>query len=139
MISAPTGCGEVQQEAEEEAPLEPECSDGERNAAEFSEMQQSATHTHTRTPYHTHSHTHNHIHARTHDAGNEKPALPPFFSPPSVEEVREYVKEKKLNIDSVDFVNYYSSNDWHLGGMKMKDWRLAARVWSGVQGRDAAG
>ena len=51
------------------------------------------------------------------------------FSPPTVEQVREYCWERGNNVDSQRFVDYYSSNGWMVGKNKMKDWKAAVRTW----------
>lgn len=51
------------------------------------------------------------------------------FTPPTVEEVAEYCRERKNSVDPVHFVDYYTSNDWKVGKNKMKDWRAAVRTW----------
>lgn len=51
------------------------------------------------------------------------------FSPPSVEDVREYCKEKGYNVDPDRFVDYYTSNGWKVGRNQMKDWKAAVRSW----------
>ena len=51
------------------------------------------------------------------------------FCPPSVEEVREYCKERGNNVDPEKFVDYYTANGWMAGKNKMKDWRAAVRNW----------
>lgn len=51
------------------------------------------------------------------------------FSPPSVDEVREYCKERGNNVDPEKFVDYYTANGWMAGKSKMKDWRAAVRTW----------
>ena len=53
------------------------------------------------------------------------------FSPPSVEEVREYCRERNNGVDPERFVDYYSSNGWMVGKHKMKDWKAAVRTWEG--------
>lgn len=122
---------EVPETIPQEAPGESCANEGERNAAESSEMQPNTPHnrTHNHTHNYNHTQTYNHAHYHTQDAGSEKPALAPF-SPPSVEEVRAYAKENKIDFDSAKFVDFYSANDWRLGTAKMKDWKLAVRVWS---------
>ena len=54
------------------------------------------------------------------------------FSPPSVEDVQEYAKEKgysEREFDPESFVNFYGSKGWVVGKSKMKDWRKAASGW----------
>lgn len=53
------------------------------------------------------------------------------FVPPTVEEVTEYIKEKKLHFDADKFVDFYESKGWYIGKNKMKDWKAACRTWEG--------
>ena len=57
------------------------------------------------------------------------------FTPPTLEEVRQYVKEKNLNIDPDYFFNYYDSDNWMKGNSRnskkepMKNWKQTAISW----------
>ena len=52
------------------------------------------------------------------------------FTPPTVEEVRAYCKERHNNVDAEQFVDHYTSNGWMVGGKsKMKDWKASVRTW----------
>lgn len=51
------------------------------------------------------------------------------FSPPTIDEVKAYCKERKNNVDAERFVDYYNSNGWMVGKNKMKDWKAAVRTW----------
>lgn len=51
------------------------------------------------------------------------------FTPPTLEEVAAYCRERGNHIDPQHFVNYYSANGWMVGKNKMKDWRAAVRNW----------
>lgn len=52
------------------------------------------------------------------------------FSPPSPDEVKEYLKElKNTTIDHNSFCDYYQSKGWMIGKNKMKDWKAAVRQW----------
>lgn len=51
------------------------------------------------------------------------------FTPPSVEEVREYCHERNNAIDPENFVDFYTSKGWMVGKNKMKDWKAAVRNW----------
>ena len=53
------------------------------------------------------------------------------FTPPSIEEVSQYCKERKNNIDANNFINYYSTNGWMRGKNKIKDWKACVRTWEG--------
>lgn len=55
------------------------------------------------------------------------------FVPPSVEEVTEYCRERKNNIDPQKFVDHYTTRNWVPKGytQQMKDWKAAVRTWEG--------
>ena len=52
------------------------------------------------------------------------------FTPPTLEEVEEYINEKGYNIRASKFVDYYTSNGWKVGKNPMKDWKAAVRSWA---------
>ena len=58
------------------------------------------------------------------------------FAPPTVEQVREYVKENGYSVDADRFVDFYQSKNWHVGKDKMTDWKAAVRGWSHRQRQD---
>lgn len=51
------------------------------------------------------------------------------FTPPSVEEVADYVSEKGYSVDAEEFVSHYESNGWMVGRNKMKSWHAAVATW----------
>lgn len=51
------------------------------------------------------------------------------FTPPTIEQVKEYCKERGNAVDPDRWFNYYSSNGWRVGKNPMKDWRAAVRTW----------
>ena len=51
------------------------------------------------------------------------------FTPPTVEEVKAYCKERQNHVDAERFVDYYTSNGWRVGKNPMKDWKAAIRTW----------
>jgi hypothetical protein len=53
----------------------------------------------------------------------------PRFTPPTVEQVREYCRGKGYTVDPEQFVDYYTSNGWKVGKNPMKDWQSAVRTW----------
>ena len=63
----------------------------------------------------------------------DKPPTRRRFSPPTVDDVREYCLSKGYAVDPDRFVDYYTSNGWLVGKNKMKDWRAAVRTWSGKE------
>lgn len=52
------------------------------------------------------------------------------FSPPTLEEVEEYVLSKGYSVDAERFVNYYGSIGWKVGKVKMTDWKKAVATWN---------
>ena len=59
--------------------------------------------------------------------GEDKPRK--RFTPPSVEEVAAYCRERKNGVDPQRFVDFYASKGWKVGNQPMKDWRAAVRTW----------
>jgi len=51
------------------------------------------------------------------------------FTPPLLKELKTYISEKQLSINSDDFINFYESKNWMVGKNKMKDWKASARGW----------
>ena len=52
------------------------------------------------------------------------------FTPPTLEEVEDYINEKGYNIRASKFIDYYTSNGWRVGRNPMKDWKAAVRSWA---------
>ena len=51
------------------------------------------------------------------------------FSPPTLEEVDSYIREKGYTVDAERFVNFYESKGWYVGKNKMKNWHAAIATW----------
>ena len=51
------------------------------------------------------------------------------FAPPSLEQVKEYCKERKNSVNAETFIDFYSSKGWLVGKNKMKDWKASIRTW----------
>lgn len=51
------------------------------------------------------------------------------FSPPSVDEVREYCRQRGNAIDPEAFVAFYASKGWKVGSQPMKSWKAAVITW----------
>ena len=51
------------------------------------------------------------------------------FSPPSVEDVEAYCRERGNSVNAEQFVDYYTANGWKVGKNPMKDWKAAVRTW----------
>ena len=62
-------------------------------------------------------------------AQSAKPPACTRFSPPSVQEIEDYCREKGFLLDAERFVDYYASIGWRVGKNPMKDWRAAVRTW----------
>jgi len=46
-----------------------------------------------------------------------------------LDEVAEYCKERRNNVDPERFIDFYESKGWMVGKNKMKCWRSAVRTW----------
>lgn len=51
------------------------------------------------------------------------------FTPPTVEDVASYCRERGNGVDAQRFVDFYASKGWKVGSSGMKDWRAAVRNW----------
>ena len=51
------------------------------------------------------------------------------FTPPTVEDVAAYCRERGNGVDAQRFVDYYASKGWKVGNAGMKDWHAAVRTW----------
>lgn len=51
------------------------------------------------------------------------------FTPPMVEDVEAYCRERGNGVDAQRFVDYYASKGWKVGKVGMKDWHAAVRNW----------
>ena len=60
------------------------------------------------------------------EGGNNTPQR---FIPPKLEEVEDYCKGRKNNINPKVFIDWNQSKGWMIGKNKMKDWKAAIRTW----------
>lgn len=51
------------------------------------------------------------------------------FKPPTIEEVKEYLKSKNSTIDAERFVNYYEATNWMRGKSKIQNWKACVKTW----------
>ena len=51
------------------------------------------------------------------------------FTPPAIDEVSSYCKERNNSVDPERFIDFYASKGWKVGNQPMKDWKAAVRTW----------
>ncbi len=51
------------------------------------------------------------------------------FTPPTLEEVSAYCRERGSSVDPQRFIDHYTANGWMVGRNHMKDWRATVRNW----------
>ncbi len=51
------------------------------------------------------------------------------FKKPTVDEVRDYCRERGNNVDPNAFVDFYAAKGWRVGNQPMKDWKACVRTW----------
>lgn len=51
------------------------------------------------------------------------------FTPPTVDEVNAYSKEKGYSVDGQMFVDYYETNNWVSNGKPIANWKLKVVTW----------
>ncbi len=73
----------------------------------------------------------NTINNKKHTKPNKQGKGKSRFTPPSLDEVKEFFLELKSTHDQAEqFHNHFESNGWLVGGKsKMKNWKAAARNW----------
>lgn len=52
------------------------------------------------------------------------------FTPPTIQEIQDYIKEKGYSVDAEAFFAFYDSNGWLVGKNKMKSWKSAITTWA---------
>lgn len=51
------------------------------------------------------------------------------FTPPSADDVADYVREQGYHVNAERFVAFYEQKGWMVGKNRMKDWKAAVRNW----------
>lgn len=51
------------------------------------------------------------------------------FQPPTLDEVRDYCREKGYGLDPLDFWEFYESKGWLVGRVSMANWKAAVNRW----------
>ena len=57
------------------------------------------------------------------------------FTPPTIDDVRQYCQERQNGIDAEAFVDFYASKGWKVGSQPMKDWKACVRTWERREGK----
>ena len=59
----------------------------------------------------------------------DKPPRASRFTPPSLEEVTAYCRERGNGVDAQAFIDHYTVSGWMRGKTKIRDWRACVRTW----------
>lgn len=51
------------------------------------------------------------------------------FTPPSVDEVAAYCRERGNTVDAQRFVDFYAASGWMRGKTPVRDWKACVRTW----------
>ena len=60
---------------------------------------------------------------------DEPPQKAKRFTPPTVEEIGAYCRERRNGVDPQRFFDFYAAKGWMVGKNRMKDWKAAVRTW----------
>ena len=66
---------------------------------------------------------------KQHTKRKKEGSLSKKFQKPTGQELQEYTKEHRYNVDHEAFLSFYESNGWKVGKNSMKDWKAAVRTW----------
>ena len=65
------------------------------------------------------------------DINKKKRRVKKPFSPPTLEEVSSYIKEKELNVDGDFFFKFFTEGDWYDSkGNKVSSWKQKLLTWN---------
>lgn len=54
----------------------------------------------------------------------------PHFTPPTIEEIKQHILDKRYTIDPEHFWHYYNARDWkYKNGQRIKSWKSAMITW----------
>ena len=56
------------------------------------------------------------------------------FTPPTLQEVESYCRERRNTVNAQRFIDFYESKGWKVGNQPMKDWRACVRTWEQREG-----
>ena len=59
------------------------------------------------------------------------------FTPPTVEDVAEYCRERNNGIDAQTFVDFYQAKGWMIGKNPVRDWKACVRTWESNNRKNA--
>lgn len=67
-----------------------------------------------------------------------KPKVKRGFTPPTLEEVRDYCLKRKNSVNPERFYSHYEMVGWRVGKNMMKNWKAAVVKWESCEyrGRD---
>ena len=51
------------------------------------------------------------------------------FVKPTIDEIRDYCRERGNKVDADNFFDFYESKGWKVGNAPMKDWKACVRTW----------
>ena len=60
------------------------------------------------------------------------------FTPPTVDEVEAYCRERSNTVDAEQFCDFYAAKGWRVGSQPMRDWKAAVRTWEKRQAEESA-
>lgn len=62
------------------------------------------------------------------------------FTPPTLEEVKAYCRERNNNVDPQKFFDYFSESNWHDSkGKKVSSWKQKVITWEGYSNKPKTG
>ena len=60
------------------------------------------------------------------------------FIKPTLEEIKQFIRDKNLKVNEETFYYHYESNGWKVGKVAMKNWQATLRQWNARENKKIA-
>jgi len=58
------------------------------------------------------------------------------FTPPTLQEISDYCKDRGNSVNPQEFKDHYDANGWYRGKTKIKDWKACVRTWEKKESKE---
>lgn len=80
--------------------------------------------------------THNNIRNELNNLNTKEKEYKKKFTPPTLQELTDFINEHNLNVDPDRWMNYYQSNGFKVGNRRMLNWKASVRYWASSEKKE---